>query len=712
MAKSKSASKPSAPAVQAAGQMSVARKIAWWSLLAMLFLVPIGISNFTFLNGLGFQIQLPLTYDQFDIMKLFIQRVLTLIALGAWSWDMLTRGGKLRHTPVDWLILVFLAWVTVSTIFSIHPPTALFGKYRRFEGLLSFITYATAYFLVLQFADRPSRIKQAAQSLFFSGVLVAGYGAAQSFGRDMLQWGQLPFEANRSFSTYGNPDLLGGFLMFGVFISIALALAERNLVWRGVYWFGFLLNSYVVISAFTRSAWVGAFVGGIVFIIIAIRQQVDWKTEDWVFSGAAAAAVLGAAVSSLSNTNAVMNFGQRFVSIFQFGEGSAKTRFQIWSAAWRGVQDRPIFGFGPDTFRLIFPKYKPVEYVKDAGYLSVADNVHNYPLQLAAGIGIPGVLMFYGIFGWAMWRSAPLVFAREKSGSRMVLAGFWVACIAYLVHLLFGLSVTGSSLLLWMSVAVVLAPTATVREIRPPSWGWIPGALLIVAVVAGIGFHVRYLQADYAYLVSRIGAQGAERVDLAKKAARLNPYNDMYRAEVGLAITDLAMNAVRGAVEAQQTGGDPSVQLQEARELFEQAEAEYLDVIAFVPPEYDNYVFLANLYNLGGEYLDPVYFDRAIEISERGIEVEEYGPAIRFQYARALYRTGQIEKAIEQLSFAHEMDPAYSEAALLLSSYHEGQGDIESALRVLRESEEYRPGMAGIADAISRLESTPTTSAP
>lgn len=689
--------------------MSVARKIAWWSLLAMLFLVPIAISNLTFLNRLGFQIVMPITYDQFDIMKVFVQRVLTLTALGAWSWDMLTRGGKLRRTPVDWLILGFLAWVTLSTVFSIHPPTAFFGKYRRFEGLLSFITYATAYFLILQFADRPSRIKQLAQSLFWSGIIVSGYGALQSVGLDALNWGQLPFETNRSFSTYGNPDLLGGFLMFGVFISIGLALAEKHLVWRGVYWTGFLLNSYVVISAFTRSAWVGSFVGAILFVIIAIRQQVEWKTEDWVFSGATATAVLGAIFASLRNPNAVMNFAQRFVSIFQFNEGSAETRFQIWGAAWRALLDRPILGFGPDTFRLLFPKYKPYDYVKDAGYLSVADNVHNYPLQLATGIGVPGVLLFYGIFGWAAWRSAPLVLARDKGGARMVLAGFWVACAAYLVHLLFGLSVTGSSLLLWMSMGVVLAPTAVAIDVRPPRWGIGAAAVLVALAAAGIGWHIVYLQADNAYLMARIGSQGGERVTNAQRAVSLNPFNDMYRAEVGLAYSDLVIAQVTQAMNTQQSGGDASAQLAAARETFALAEKEFKDVIAFVPAEYDNYVFLANIYNLAGQFFDKSYYEKSIEVGKQGIEVERYGPAIRFQYGRALFESGRTEEAIKQLDYAHEMDPAYGELALLLAGFHERLGDIPAALEVLRETEEYSPGKAGVADAIRRLESTPST---
>ena len=162
--------------------MSLARKISWWSLLAMVFVVPVAMSNLTWLNGLGFQVSLPITYDQFDILKVFFQRVLTLVALGAWSWDMLTKGGKIRRTPVDWLILAFLVWVTITTFTSIHPPTAFFGKYRRFEGLLSFINYAVIYFLVLQFADRPSRVRALARSLFWSSIVVAGYGVLQRLG--------------------------------------------------------------------------------------------------------------------------------------------------------------------------------------------------------------------------------------------------------------------------------------------------------------------------------------------------------------------------------------------------------------------------------------------------------------------------------------------------------------------------------------------------
>ena len=298
------APKPSArsvaPAEASAEAMSAARLTAWWALLAMVFLVPVAMSNFSFLG-----IDTPFTYDQFDIVKVYLQRVLGLIALGAWAWDLLRRGGKIRRTPVDWLILAFLAWVAITTVTSIHWPTAFFGKPRRYEGLLSFVNYAVVYFLVLQFADSAARVRTLARALFFSSVIVAGYGVLQFIGWDPMRWGTLPFEANRAFSTYGNPDLLGGFLIFSVTVALGLALAEKNLAWRLVYWAGFGLNGLALIVAFTRGAWIGGAVGLVLIGVIAWRHRARMRRLDLIPAGVSAALGAGIIWRSLANPNEV-----------------------------------------------------------------------------------------------------------------------------------------------------------------------------------------------------------------------------------------------------------------------------------------------------------------------------------------------------------------------------------------------------------------------
>ena len=694
----KAGPKPAGPTPAAAADfggesLSVWGKISWWSLLAMIFIVPIIMSNWSWLG-----IKLPITYDQFDIIKVFFQRVLALVALAAWGWDMLVHGGKVRRTPVDWLVLAFLAWVTISTFVSISPATAFFGKYRRFEGLLSFINYAVIYFLVLQYADRPSRVRALAETLFWSSFIVAFYGLLQATGHDPVNWGQLPFEQMRPFSTYGNPDLLGGFLTFSLPVALGLALAEENIWLRLVYWVGFALNVYVWIVAFTRGAWIAGAIGLVLMVIVAWRHSVKMSVVDWIPAGLTAALSGVVIFKSMSNTNEVMNFGERLASITKFGEGSGLTRTEIWQAAIKAIEQRPIFGWGADTFRLVFPKFKPIAYTSDAGYLSVADNVHDYPLQLAAGIGIVGVVLLYGIFVWAAIRSFKLVFGKSEDLSRVILGSLWVAAFAYLVQLMFGLSVTGNSFLLWACIGAVLSPTASTFDFEPPSWGVAAASVLCVLAVLGIAYQFVIIGADRQYLLSRVYYQGAQRTQAAIAASNANPFNDMYKAEIGLAYTD-------ELISLYSSGGSMS----DVQKKFDAAEAALLATIKFVPDEYDNYVFLANLYNIGGQILNKSYYNEAIKISEQGIAVEPYGPAIRVQMARAYIALGQNAKAVEQLQTAWGMDNAYAEAATLLAGEYQKLGRTADAIKLLQQTQTHTPDNQDLNTLLQKLQSAPAT---
>lgn len=693
--------RPAIPATPS-DNMATSQRIAWIALHCLIFITPLIISNWTWLG-----MRLPFTYDQFDIIKVYSQRIFTLVALGAWSWHLFTSGGRLRRSKIDYLVLALLGWVLLTTFTSIHPPTALFGKYRRFEGFLAFLNYATIFFLVTQFADRASRIKSLAKTLFYSGTIVSFYGLLQYQGLDPIQWGNLPFEANRAFSTYGNPDLLGGFLVFPLAISLALALAEDSLKMRVVYWSGFLITVACWIVAFTRAAWIGGALAIIVVAIMAVRQHVRFNVVDWSFVASIGAVATALVALSLNATSAVMNVWLRLQSIFDPNDASAKTRFEIWEAAWDATKARPIFGHGADTFRLVFPRYKPAEYVADAGYLSVADNVHNYPLQVTSALGIPGFLLLYGTFAAAAWFSAPLVFAKRETPDRLVLGGFWAACAGYLAHLMFGLSVTGSTFLLWVAMAVVLAPLARVVEVkRPGSWGVIAAALSLVLCATLIAGSTVYINADNHYLKARIFSTGDQRVAEAKRAIELNPYNDMYRAELALAYVD---NAVSAVTQLAQSGGTDQAARATAQAQFELAETQLKSVIEFVPWEYDNYVFISNLYNLGAEYLDPAYNEEAVTWARKGVEVERYGPAVRFQLARALFKQNSISEAKEHISYAVELDPRYADGWVLLGDIARSEGDNETAVEAYRTALVLKPAMTDLQSVIDSLSPTSST---
>lgn len=702
--------------------MSTPQKIVWIALHALIFLVPIAISNANWLSRPPFNIgafTLPLTYDQFDIVKVFVMRACALVGLGAWSFDFFMNGGKLRRTKVDWLILGFLGWVLLTSFTSVHIPTAIFGKYRRFEGFLSFLTYAIVYFLTVQVADRPSRIRSLAHTLVVSGTIVALYGVMQYLGIDPIRWvgeGQsLPFEFNRGFSTFGNPDLLGGYLIFPLPIALAMALSEKRTVWRAVYWGVTLVVIAAWITAFVRGAWIGGAVALLAVVIAAVLARVPWGNVDWAAAGVTAGATALVIGRSLQSQSDVLNIWTRLQSIFKFNEGSALTRFEIWEAALRAVKERPIFGWGADTFRLVFPATKPLSYTRDAGYLSVADNVHNYPLQLGSALGVPGFLLLYGLFGWMLWLGFPGAFSRGKGPERLILTGFWAAALGYILHLMFGLSVTGSTVFLWLSFALLLAPTATTHEYNPR----LPAVSMVLLAVCTLAFvyNIVYVVADNHYLKAQFGGAGVSQISEIQTTIRLNPFNDMYRSQLGQTYQSQMAGWLQEARTRQTQNQDTTEALQNARAAFQLAETSFKDVISFVPTEYDNYVFLAALYNQAGAYFDVKYYDEAIRISDQGIAVEPYGPAIRFQKALALLSQGKTEESIKVLEALVPMDPNYTDPIAVLGDAYVKVGRLEDARTTYRKLLEKQPNNAQAKQALEQLDAkltsgTPATTAP
>jgi O-antigen ligase len=705
----KAASRVFAPAPSAPSPtlgMTGTDKVVWICLHLLVFLVPIAMSNFSWLEKLVAGPQMmPLTYDQFDIVKVFVMRAAALGGLAAWAFQFFFRGGKLRRTKLDWLIVGFLGWVLLTSFLSISPATALFGKYRRFEGFFSFLTYAIVFFLVVQIVDRPSRIRSITRTFLFSSLIVAGYGVLQSLGLDPLRWGALPFEVNRAFSTFGNPDLLGGFLVFPLTVALGMALSETNVGWRMFYWFTFLITVWAWIAAFVRGAWIGGGVALIVFVIAAVISRVKLNEVDWTFIGLTGVAGTGLVYKSLSNPNAVMNVWERLISIFKM-EGSALTRFEIWQAAIDAVKARPLFGFGADTFRLVFPKYKPLAYVKDAGYLSVADNVHNYPLQLMAGIGIIGFALLYGLFGWALWLGAPNAFSRGKGPERLVIAGFWAAAVGYIVHLMTGLSVTGSTVFLWLSLAIIVSPTAREKKHAAPVWGAVVGTLLIATLsVAWIGNFV-ITAADNVFLRGQFPSATEDPIALARQAIALNPYNDIYRSMLGKSYEAVLDYCVRQVNNDRAAGRDPSQSLEQVRAAFEETERMYIETIALVPTEYDNYLFLSALYNKVAPYLGSAYFGKALDAANAGIEVEPYGPGVRLQKGVAQASMGDTAGALETVLAAAAMDPAYTDPRQFAAQLYIARGQYALALGQFQELLKLQPDNATWKNAIKTLETS------
>jgi len=649
---------------------TTAGKIAWWIILGLVAAVPILMANGP-LAGMGFHLA-----DGFDGVKVFALRIGVMALLAAWIWDVVMNGGEIRYHRIYILLGILLVWIAITTVLSINPATAFLGKFRRYDGAWSYMLYALLFFLTMQYATSVARVRQLAQTLSWSSVVVAAYGILQAIGADPLEWGPLPFYENQSFSTYGNPNLLAGFLAFSIFVNLGLVFSEDRTAWRRWYWIVLLMNSVVAITAFSRSLWVAAVVAILVFAVLMWRQKAKGVKEDWYFAGGAAAVVAAVIGFSLTRAHYVMNFWNRIQSIFEFDQASALTRFQIWDAAMQAVAERPIFGYGLDTFRLIFRRFAPAEYAQEAGFRSVADNVHNFPLQLATGIGIIGVLLFYALLFWVAYiaiRSCWKASSEGAKAGRVLFIGIVSACIAYCVHLFFGLSLPGVTFLLWIFMGVLMAPSAKMLKVRPlimkinPSVAKAAATFATILLLVPCVFATRLLIADHVYAVpaSFVATQmDTQDMDLfrfvkaeARRTVELNPFYERYYADYFALVSHYALvNALNNAPNAE--------------ELIENAKVEAQHLIDMSPWEYDSHLAVANFYiNLGeivGGSEGRAYIEYAVDFTRDQIELTPHGLALRARYAEALILLGEIDAGIYQLEFVVAHDPNYLSAIELL----------------------------------------------
>jgi tetratricopeptide (TPR) repeat protein len=232
---------------------------------------------------------------------------------------------------------------------------------------------------------------------------------------------------------------------------------------------------------------------------------------------------------------------------------------------------------------------------------------------------------------------------------------------------------------------------------------------VVVAVLLALGAGSQFvpLVADHAYAQAQTTPAGEARTEAARRAATLNPLRSEYRAAVGLAYVAEVRAAFSAGKKADEAGEDTAPYAAAMREKAALAETAFRDAIAFSPDEIDHYVMLADLFNLAGETLDDSLFGEAMGVAQEAIAMAPHDALIRVQLARALLATGETERALEELEYTVNMDPANGEAGLLLAGTYERLGRRDEALRVLKSVESRKPGQVGITEAIDRLEAGP-----
>jgi O-antigen ligase len=342
---------------------------------------------------------------------------------------------------VDWALWIplalFFAAVLVSWIFSEFPKQSFRGFFKVLKPILVFIMAADLF--------RDSRSMKRFGGIFLATFLLVTIDCSiqYAFGKDLLRG----FAAEHSTAgirlvgPFGNFAKLATYLVLvtpvflGRFLGDLRAPGSHK---KSLYALGLALSGLLLLYL-TRCR------GPVVALVASLGILALYKR--WF-------KVLGLGLIVFL---AVIAMSPRHVIIHQDAEGKEQSiveRFELWKRALHVIEAKPLTGTGINTYNVAHEKYDKTQNWRVRGYYA-----HNGYLQLAAEIGIPGVIFFLVFI--AMYFRRVLAGIRDVRGSpeEYTRLGFLAGILAFLIYAAFdnNLQSPPSLMFFWFSLGALLA---------------------------------------------------------------------------------------------------------------------------------------------------------------------------------------------------------------------------------------------------------------
>lgn len=367
------------------------------------------------------------------------------------------------------LILLFAAGYTVSTLFSSHTYTSVWGYYSRFNGgLFSVFVFIGLYIVLINEFNR-SELLSLVKFSVFTLVPISLYSVGQHFQITANLWKGSP--EFRSFSTFGQPNWLAAYIAMLLPVCLNFILktekSSERLLWSIVFaggfsgfWFSYslsgvlgLLAGLTVLAILIRKPLLAGKIDPanlkavvIVFtvclvIIVAepgpFKNRVDDALVDFrrILGGAGSSAGQPAAPDTAIASHDVVSEDPYNVS------DPGAIRKGLWVGTIHQVISQPkifLIGTGPETYPYEFQQFRPKELNYTSEWDFVFNKPHNYYLELLSTAGIFTAVVYI-----------LLIFKSLNSGG----AVFAPALTALYVTNIFSWPTVSTALLFWLFLA-------------------------------------------------------------------------------------------------------------------------------------------------------------------------------------------------------------------------------------------------------------------
>jgi putative inorganic carbon (hco3(-)) transporter len=335
-------------------------------------------------------------------------------------------GNASLVTPIHLLVLLYWGIAAVATALSPVKKAAL-------NDLLTLTLYLLLFALCARVLRSP-RLRSWIIALYLHvSLIVSIYGLRQWFfgATALATWvdPESPLsKTTRVYSYLGNPNLLAGYLLPAVVLSLVAIFAWQSWIRKALALTMLIANSACLVLTFSRGGWIGLVVAILTVMALlvywwSVQMPFFWRT--WSLP-----IILGGLVGLLLLAVIFVEPVRiRVFSIFADRQDSSNNfRRNVWDAVFEMISDRPIIGIGPghNSFNKVYPLYQRPRYTALSAYSIL--------LEVAVETGFIGLACFL----WLIIVTVNTAFmqVRRLRQSRNI-EGFWlIGAFATLVGML------------------------------------------------------------------------------------------------------------------------------------------------------------------------------------------------------------------------------------------------------------------------------------
>ena len=282
------------------------------------------------------------------------------------------RASVLTPSPLNVHIILYSLVVFWTAMTSVNIAGSLF------RGVL-FVAFMLFFYGVTS-TGLERHLNKILCLMLAMGVVVSLIGFYQACRPDLYAdtWSDanmFPTITVRVYSTLGNPNVLGEYLLLMIPLACAMLLASDNWKKRIVCLCTVVILGVCLALTYSRGCYLGLLFAAAVFLVLLDRR--------FLFLG-----IIAVLLSPLYLPESVIT---RFTSIGNLSDSSTSYRLKIWLGTLDMLRDFWFSGIGPDydAFITIYPIY--------ARHGTYAAHAHNLFLQILCDSGIVGLLVFLGM---------------------------------------------------------------------------------------------------------------------------------------------------------------------------------------------------------------------------------------------------------------------------------------------------------------------------